>query len=123
MKLALTSVALLLLVSCATVTVTNPKQAALVGQWLYADEVQRCRYSFAANGTFSGEVRLHGREISRFTGRWNVEGDRLLYTYIGDTYGRIPPGARDQDRLLEVTTDSFFIEAANGERRRYRRVR
>jgi hypothetical protein len=120
MKAVLALILVSMLPGCATLD--RQSRAPFVGDWLYADRVQSCRYSFSANGTFHGEVRQDAATISRFTGRWTVKGDALLYTYLSDAFGRIPVGATDRDQILEVTGDSFFIRAANGERRRYRRT-
>lgn len=110
-----------LFVSCA---IFEPKGArTIVGEWRYADKVQSCRYHFKGDGTFSGHVKVEGKLVSDFSGTWTVEGDRLLYTYRGDRLGRIPVGAIDRDKLLSVQEDSFLIEAADGSRRRYSRVR
>jgi hypothetical protein len=109
-----------LLAGCATSD--RQSRAPLVGDWLYADKVQSCRYSFAADGTFHGEVQQNAATISRFTGRWTVKRDALLYTYLSDEFDRIPAGATDRDQVLEINPDSFSIRAANGERRRYRRI-
>jgi hypothetical protein len=103
-----------LLVSCAS---------PLVGEWRYADQTQSCRYHFKRDGRFMGEVSYRSKLVSKFTGTWSVKGDRLLYTYISDDFGRIPPGATDQDKLLSVQKGSFLIEAADGSRRRYARIR
>ena len=111
----------ILLVGCATLETAS--RAPFVGNWRYADKVQSCRYSFNGDGSFSGEVTQQGATVSRFTGRWRVEDKALLYTYISDAFGRIPAGATDRDQVIEVTGDSFVIQAANGERRRYRRTR
>jgi hypothetical protein len=109
------------LAGCAT---SRQRSGALfVGDWIYADKTQRCRYSFAANGMFRGEVSYHGATVSRFTGRWVVNDGALLYTYLTDALGRIPAGTTDRDEVLEVNQDWFLIRAANGEQRRYRRVR
>lgn len=116
--LALISVAVMS--GCATVERQN--LAPFVGDWVYADQVQSCRYSFKGDGSFRGEVRSGGRAISRFAGRWSVKDRVLLYTYVSDEFGRIPAGATDHDQVLEVSPRSFLIQAANGERRRYRRV-
>src|SRR6478736_1547719 len=121
MKSILVLASLFLFASCANLE--TGKRAALVGNWLYADAVQSCRYSFESDGTFQGEVRLNNRPVSRFKGTWTVKDDALLYKYISDVFGRIPPGATDQDRLLEIGQESFLIQAANGDHRRYRRVR
>jgi hypothetical protein len=109
------------LAGCATSG--QRRRALFVGDWVYADKTQRCRYSFAADGIFRGEVFYKGATISRFTGRWVVNNDALLYTYLTDAFGRIPAGTRDRDEVLEVNRDWFLIRAANGEQRRYRRVR
>lgn len=121
MKSVLALLSAALLAGCATVE--RDSRAPFVGNWLYADEVQSCRYLFQADGSFSGEVKQHKKTISRFTGHWRVEQQALLYTYVSDAFGRIPAGATDRDRVLQVGPDSFQIEAANGERREYRRVR
>jgi hypothetical protein len=104
------------------VTLDRQPRTPFVGDWLYADEVQSCRYSFRTDGTFRGEVQQNAVTVSRFTGRWTVNGDSLLYTYLSDAFGRIPVGATDRDQVLEVRRNSFLIRAANGERRRYRRI-
>lgn len=95
---------------------------SLVGEWRYADQTQSCHYAFKEDGTFTGEVIYRTRLISKFKGRWTVNGNALLYTYLSDALGRIPAGATDRDKLLGIQKDSFLIEAADGSRRRYLRV-
>lgn len=118
---SLLTVTLLLLASCAM----HPRNPGLIlaGEWLYKDPVQSCRYVFAKDGTFSGEVTQRGESLSRFKGRWAVQGDSLLYEYTGDALGRIPPGTRDRDKLLATARNQFVIEASDGSRRTYLRVR
>jgi hypothetical protein len=118
MKAVLAFVSLLSLAACATVNSTN-RTRQLVGDWRYADQVQSCHYSFKNDGSFTGEVKLRRKLISKFGGRWSVRGQTLLYRYVSDALGRIPAGATDRDQLLEIKKDSFLIQAANGERRRY----
>ena len=110
-----------LLASCASLP--SHGRNALVGEWRYADNIQSCRYHFKRDGHFTGEVRLRGKLASKFTGTWDLQGDLLLYHYISDELGRIPAGATDRDKLLSVQKDSFLIEAADGSRRRYARIR
>ena len=110
-----------LLASCATVP--PPGRDSLVGEWRYVDNLQSCRYHFKKDGHFTGEVRLRGKLASKFTGTWEVQGDLLLYRYLSDELGRIPAGATDRDKLLSMEKDSFLIEAADGSRRRYSRIR
>ena len=50
------------------------------------------------------------------------KANALLYTYTSDAFGRIPAGTTDRDRLVEMKADSFLIQAANGDRRRYFRT-
>ena len=116
----LISLAFLLLVSC--VSIERATANRLAGEWLYADKTQSCRYIFNRDGTFNGEVLVRAKLISKFTGRWGVEGHTLSYRYESDLLGKIPPGALDRDNLLAVRKDSFTIEAANGSRREYRRI-
>ena len=109
------------LASCAGLSSSFPQ--SLVGEWRYADKTQACHYVFNRGGTFNGDVVYHGKTISRFTGRWSVDRDVLLYTYISDEFKRIPAGATDRDKLLNVAPEFFIIEAADGSKRRYLRVR
>lgn len=118
---SLLALMLFLLASCAS-TPRDPG-VMLAGEWIYKDPVQSCRYVFAKDGTFSGEVTQRGESLSRFRGKWAVQGDALLYEYTGDALGRIPPGTRDRDKLLKTAKDEFVIEANDGSRRTYRRIR
>src|ERR671914_51040 len=97
MKIALVLI-LWLLASCAIVP--SGGREPLAGEWRYADDIQSCRYHFRRDGRFTGEVRYRSKLVSKFTGIWKVEGDRLFYTYISDELGRIPAGATDRDKLL-----------------------
>ena len=121
-KAILAFLSIFLVTACASVE-SQSRVRQLVGDWRYADEVQSCRYSFSGDGSFTGEVRLRTKLVSRFTGRWSVQGHSLHYTYLSDALGRIPAGAMDRDELLEVKKDTFVIQAANGDRRRYVRMR
>jgi hypothetical protein len=116
MKTFLACLTAVLLAGCATVP-SGPER--LVGDWRYSDSLQSCLYSFRQDGTFTGEVRVQSKLVSKFHGRWSIKGHTLLYQYLGDVMGRIPTGATDQDELLELGSDSFVIRAANGDRRRY----
>lgn len=116
---------LLLIVCLLTSCVSLPPSGrdSLVGEWRYADKTQSCRYHFKKDGHFTGEVRLGDKLASKFNGTWDVQGDLLFYKYISDELGRIPAGATDRDKLLSVERDSFLIQAADGSRRRYSRIR
>jgi len=121
MKAVLALFSLLAIASCATIG--SRTGSKLVGDWRYSDELQSCHYSFKPDGSFSGEVTRRGKLVLKFTGRWKVEKDAVLYVYLSETRGRIPPGATDRDQFLELKKDSFVIQAANGERRQYLRGR
>lgn len=110
----------IVLFACASVA-TNDKQA-LVGQWRYADATQSCSYLFSSDGNFRAEVAIRGETVARFTGRWSVDGDALLYEYLTDQRGEVAPGTRDRDKLLRVGKNSFVIRAADGSERRYERT-
>ena len=115
------ALAFCLMASCAAFPPAT--QSELVGEWRYADKIQTCHYLFKRDGSFHGEVTYHQKLISKFAGRWSVQDDTLLYKYISDALDRIPAGAVDRDKLLLVQKDSFTIEAADGSRRRYARIR
>jgi hypothetical protein len=111
---------LFLMASCAGV---GPSSPSLVGEWRYADRIQACRYVFNPDGSFEGDVVYRTKLISKFKGRWSVIDDVLLYTYISDALHKIPAGATDRDKVLSVQREFFVIEAADGSRRKYLRVR
>lgn len=118
---AVLALALCLMASCAGVRPASPIR--LVGEWRYADKTQGCRYVFEPDGSFKGEVVYHAKVISKFTGRWSVDGDTLLYTYVSDALGKIAAGATDRDKLVSLHQEFFIIEAADGSRRKYLRIR
>jgi hypothetical protein len=118
---AVLALTLCLMASCAGLRSSSP--SSLAGEWRYADKIQGCHYVFNRDGSFKGEVVYHAKLISKFTGRWSVDGDTLLYTYISDALDRIPAGATDRDKLLSVHREFFIIEAADGSQRKYLRVR
>ncbi|MEY2572330.1 MAG: hypothetical protein QOJ87_543 [Verrucomicrobiota bacterium] len=120
MKSFLAVFSLFAIASCASVE--RGTRSELVGHWRYVDSSQSCDYSFKDDGSFTGAVKHQKKVVSKFTGRWSVKNGALLYTYMSDEFDRIPAGATDRDQLVEVTKDSFLIEATNGERRRYLRV-
>jgi hypothetical protein len=97
-------------------------QSRLVGEWRYADKTQGCHYIFNRDGSFTGDVVDHGKLISRFAGRWSVDADTINYIYLGDAFEKIPVGATDRDKLINVQSESFTIQAADGSRRKYLRV-
>ena len=118
---AVSALILCLLASCAALQPIS--RSKLAGEWRYTDKIQTCYYVFKKDGTFNGEVTFHRKLISKFTGRWSVRDDTLLYHYTSDALDRIPAGAMDRDKLLSVQRDFFTIEAADGSRRRYTRIR
>jgi hypothetical protein len=113
------AICIVFLSSCAAFL---PKTARLNGSWRYSDARQSCEYEFRRDGTFRGTVELGGKTVSRFAGRWRVNGDRLMYLYTDDALGRIPPGSTDEDKLLAIAPDHFEIQTADGTHRSYRRL-
>ena len=105
------------LASCAS---THDK---IVGEWRYQDETVSSDYVLTKDGRFHGEVTSHGRPISRFSGYWSLEGKTVIYRYTKDSLGLIPEGSVDRDKLVKVQTDAITIEAGDGSRRRYIRVK
>lgn len=118
---AVLALILCLMASCAGLR--SPSPSSLVGEWRYADKIRACHYVFDRDGRFKGDVFYRAKLISKFTGHWSVDSDTLLYTYISDALARIPAGATDRDKLLSVHREFFIIEAADGSRRKYLRIR
>ena len=110
-----------LMTSCALFQ--GSARQSLLGEWRYVDTVQSCHYTFKGDGLFTGAVTYRAKLVSKFTGRWSVHNQTILYTYISDALGRIPAGATDRDKLLSIQRDSFVIQAADGSQRKYSRVK
>jgi len=98
------------------------KPAQLVGHWRTAGPHLGCDITYAADGTFSGRIELDGAVISTFAGKWSLNGDKLDYTYTKSSPQNAPLG-KDRDRLIEATKNYFVIEASDGSRRKYSRVK
>jgi hypothetical protein len=113
-------VAVAFLTSCATLPV-RPEEK-LTGRWRYEHADRAAEYHFQDNGTFTGNVKIGGRVVADFTGRWSVAGGAIQYEYLRDKKGSIAPGTRDEDKLISVTRATFVIEAQDGSRRTYERV-
>jgi hypothetical protein len=109
-----------LMASCAGV---GPSPPSLVGEWRYADQIQACRYLFKRDGSFEGDVVYHTKLVSKFKGRWSVSDGVVFYRYTSDAFNKIPPGTTDRDKLLSIKRDYLVIEATNGSRRKYLRIR
>ncbi len=118
---AVSALTFCLMASCAALQPST--QSKLAGEWRYTDKIQSCHYVFKRDGNFNGEVIYHRKLISKFAGRWFVQNDTLLYYYTSDALDRIPAGAIDRDKLLMVQKDFFTIQAADGSKRRYSRIR
>jgi len=109
-----------LMASCAGVGPTSP---SLVGEWRYADPIQACRYVFKRDGSFEGDVVYRTKLVSKFKGRWSVSDGVVFYRYTSDAFHKIPVGTTDRDKLLSIQPDCLVIEATNGSRRKYLRIR
>ncbi|CAN5312472.1 hypothetical protein BH20VER2_BH20VER2_04920 [soil metagenome] len=123
----ITPARLLLLIAalclCACATTGRPTENRLVGKWRYEQGEQSAEYVFSKDRTFTGHVSSGRRVVADFTGRWSLAADAILYEYVSDRKGSIPPGTRDRDRLVSVTPGFYIIEARDGSQRKYARVR
>lgn len=114
--------ALLILLMTSVAAGAQPKPAQLVGRWRSSDAHLSCEITFAADGTFSGHIDLDREVVSTFAGKWSLSGDKLEYTYTRSSPQNAPLG-HDRDRLIELTKGYYVIEANDGSRRKYLRVR
>jgi hypothetical protein len=116
----------LLLLLCLVAPIVSPREITskqLIGHWRWADTSRSIDYVFLDDGTFTGSATQEGTIIAEFTGNWSLERDLLNYEYTSDSSGRAPVGAKDQDKLLEVTTDYYVIQTRTGAKRKYVRVK
>jgi len=123
MKIEFTLVIALTLMIASCADLAPARTSALIGEWRYVDPIQSCHYVFRKDGTFAGEVTYQGVRVSQFQGRWSVRDQQLRYEYTADLLRRIPAGTKDTDKLLAVSSNHFVIEAADGSKRDYVRVR
>lgn len=116
------TLAAFLVASCATVG--DKTENKLVGKWHSSDRSGNTAvYEFLGNGIFSGSVTTEdGVVMSQYTGKWQFRDAAILYEYTGDKKGRIRPGTKDRDKVLQVERDFFIIQAADGSVRKYVRT-
>jgi len=113
---------LLILLLTTVAANAQPKPAQLIGHWRTADPHFSCDIMFAADGTFSGHIQQNGAVVSTFAGKWSLSGDNLDYIYTKSS-PQDAPLRKDRDRLIEVTKDYYVVEAYDGNRRKYSRIR
>ena len=107
--------------SCAVTP--RPSGAPLIGNWRSEHRGQIGEYRFLADGTFNGSVTSNGAVLAKFTGAWSLRDGVIHYEYRSDAIGNIAPGTKDQDKLIEISPEKYTIQAADGSRRIYLRVR
>ena len=78
---------------------------------------------FGADGEFSGRVVREGAPVFTYSGKWTLKDADLDYVYTKSSLASIPSGTHDHDRLVELTKDYYVIEALDGSRRKYSRVK
>ena len=116
----------MLLALCALSCAVTPRPTAspLLGHWRSDNNRgQIGEYVFQADGTFRGSVTSSGAVLAKFTGVWSLHDGVINYEYRSDAIGNIAPGTKDQDKLLEMSPEKYTIQAADGSRRIYVRVR
>jgi hypothetical protein len=115
-------VMLLALCALSCAVTPRPSTSPLLGKWRSENRGQIGEYFFLADGTFSGSVTSNGTVLAKFTGVWSLQDGVINYEYRSDVIGNIAPGTKDQDKLIEISSERYTIQAANGSRRIYKRV-
>ena len=115
----------MLIALCALSCAVTPRRTAspLLGKWRSENRGQIGEYLFLGDGTFSGSVASKGTVLAKFTGAWSLRDGVIYYEYRTDEIGNIAPGTKDQDKLIEISPEKYTIQAADGSRRIYERVR
>ncbi|HEY6111979.1 MAG TPA: hypothetical protein VIV62_05655 [Chthoniobacterales bacterium] len=102
--------------------IADPTKSQFLGHWRHADENLSCDYTFAEDGTFTGNIAQHGTIVWMYAGKWSLAGDTLNYEFTKSSLEQIPVGTTDQDKIIEMTKDYYIIQARDGSRRKYSRV-
>jgi hypothetical protein len=71
---------------------------------------------------FTGSLNLSDGTIWTYEGTWSVSGDVVRYYYTRSSSKRVPIGTQDEDKLLEITGDSYTVLTRDGATRRYKRL-
>ncbi len=112
----------LLMLAVSFVFADPPIGDHLIGHWRHVDGDKSGEIIFNADGTYSGHVAHKGELVWEFAGKWSIAGKILTYEYTRSSCENIPPGTKDQDKLLELADDYYIVEAADRNRRPYQRV-
>ena len=114
---------LLLLLCCVAASCfAGPTKEQLIGHWRYIGEHQTCDYTFLNDGTFTGNLVEDGKIVLQYSGKWSLDGDKLLYEFIKCSPEVIATGTTDQDRITDVTPEYYIVETRYYSRRQYSRV-
>lgn len=119
MKIKLLS---LLLFSVAASGLAGPTKEQLIGHWRYIGEQQTSDYTFLDDGTFTGDLVEDGKIVLHYSGKWSLEGDKLIYEFTKCSPEVIKAGTTDQDRITDLTPEYYIVETRYYSRRQYSRV-
>lgn len=98
------------------------EKEGLAGTWRHKEGSQIATYTFRPDGSFSAELK-DGDNVRAMEGRWSVEEDMIVYSFISDSLDRIAPGVVDRDKLVRHDENSYTIVAGDGMQRTYWRVK
>jgi len=92
----------------------------LVGSWKFEDgQGTFCLLHFGKDGMFDGYLVKNSNKQA-FSGTWQLREDRIVYGYA--TPGSVA-GVKDEDKIIELKPKYFVIEARDGGRRQYNKMR
>lgn len=119
-----TLLCLILFLVPAVTFASDPNADKLIGHWRFTNEMDgvSCDITFQSGGTYLGSCARKGNIIWKYEGIWSLQGQILNYEDTASSLPDIPPGTKDQDKLIEITKGYFIIEASGGAKRKYIRV-
>jgi hypothetical protein len=99
------------------------KKEQLAGSWKSEEVDGMVSFiTFTANGKFNGHIAKGQKKLTVFEGDWELQNNKILYTYKkpADMYAKTK--GKDTDQLVELKEGHFIIKTAYQAQRRYTKV-
>jgi hypothetical protein len=99
------------------------RNPGLVGHWAHKGPEIASVLIISENGTWSGTVSLAGQPDAQFEGKWLTDKHYVYWLYTKSSSVTVKVGARDKDKLVEITKDFFVLDTRDNRRVKYVRIK
>ena len=95
----------------------------LSGIWASVDDPNQVTVRYSVDGSFTGDVKSHGKVMWLYAGTWKLDGKTLSSIYTFSSLDSIPKGATDSDEIVAIGCGVVVSRNKHGNLERYRRIK